>query len=259
MTSLSTHPREGVAWVTGASSGLGQATARQLLEQGWTVMVSGRQAGPLAALVQTFSGRAFAYPVDTTDASAVAQTIERMEREHGPVVLAILAAGVHRPDAQDVDLAALGQVVGTNLMGTAHCLAPLLERMRARRRGQIVVVGSVAGFGPLPTSAAYGASKAALTHLLAARHRDLKREGVLLQLCSPGFIQTPMIAANRFPTPFLLSPDQAAKRLVAGLSHQGFEQVFPWPVAWATKLLCLLPWGPYLWLTDAITRRWRER
>ena len=82
---------------------------------------------------------------------------------------------------------------------------------------------------------------------------------MLLQLCSPGFIQTPMIAANRFPTPFLLTPEQAARQLVDGLSKQGFERAFPWPVAWATKALCLLPWGPYLWLTDVVTRRWRER
>lgn len=259
MTSLCAQPSDGVAWVTGASSGLGQATARLLAQQGWVVIASGRRREPLEALAETFPGRVVACPLDITDAGATVEVVARMEQEHGPVALAVLAAGVHQADGLDLDTAQLERVIGTNLMGTAHCLVPLLERMRARGRGQIVVVGSIAGFGPLPTSAAYGASKAALTHLLGARHRELKREGVLLQLCSPGFIQTPMIAANRFPTPFLLTPEQAARQLVYGLSKQGFERAFPWPVAWATKVLCLLPWGPYLWLTDVATRRWRGR
>ena len=259
MTSLCAQPVDGVAWVTGASSGLGQATARLLAQQGWVVIASGRRREPLEALAETLPGRVVACPLDIRDAGATTAAVARMEQEHGPVALAVLAAGVHQADGPALDTVQLARVMGTNLMGTAHCLAPLLERMRARGRGQIVVVGSIAGFGPLPTSAAYGASKAALTHLLGARHRELKREGVLLQLCSPGFIQTPMIAANRFPTPFLLTPEQAARQLVDGLSKQGFERAFPWPVAWATKALCLLPWGPYLWLTDVVTRRWRGR
>ena len=252
MKPLTTHPCDGVAWVTGASSGLGLAVVEALVAQGWTVVASARREQPLQALAQRFPGRVHALPLDVTQAEEVKSSFARAQAEHGPVALAVLAAGIHEQDGPLMDAGQVARVLGTNVMGCVHCLEPLLASMVARGCGQVVVVGSVAGFGPLPTSAAYGASKAALTHLLAPRYRALKRQGVLLQLCSPGFIQTPMLAANRFPTPFLLSAPQAAQRVLKGLSKERFEHAFPWPLVWTTKAFQALPWELYLWVTDVL-------
>lgn len=252
MRPLPTRPSDGVAWVTGASSGLGQALVETLVAQGWTVLASARREQPLQALAQRFPGRVHALPLDVTQAEEVKSAFARAQVQHGPVALAVLAAGIHEQDGPTVDAEQVARVLGTNVMGSAHCLEPLLESMVARGRGQVVVVGSVAGFGPLPTSAAYGASKAALVHLLAPRYHALKRQGVLLQLCNPGFIQTPMLAANRFPTPFLLSAPEAAQRVIEGLTKECFENAFPWPLVWTTKALQVLPWELYLWVTDVL-------
>ncbi len=132
-----------------------------------------------------------------------------------------------------------------NWNGTINALAPALEFMRKRKRGQIAIVASVAGYGGLPTGSIYSGSKAALIKMAEGLKFDLDRMGILIQVITPGFIRTPLTDRNDFPMPFLLEVDDAAERIVKGLSREGFEITFPKRFTYLLKFLNNLPYWMY--------------
>lgn len=238
-------------WITGGGSGIGRALARAAADAGMLVSVSGRRRD---ALEETGRGYPHIHPavLDVTDAGAAAVALDAIEARHGPVDIAILnAARYQAMDAADFDLAGFRDHIETNVMGVAHCLAPLLTRMRRRGRGRIVLVASVAGYRGLPKAAAYGPTKAALINLAESLRPGAAADGVIIQVVNPGFVETPMTAGNRFPMPFLTSPEKAARHILAGLRHDGFEIAFPWAFVILLKLARLLPYRLYF----ALTRR----
>ena len=193
-------------WITGASSGIGEALAVRLAQDGHDGRGERAQRGASSrgwrAAAQA-AGRIHPFPLDVTDRPAAAAVLAEIERALGPVDTAVLAAGTHQPvSAGEFEAAALARLVEVNLLGTANCLEPLLRAMIARRRGRIAIVSSVAGYRGLPTAAYYGATKAALINLAEALKFDLDRHGVTLQLIDPGFVKTPLTDLNEFPMPF---------------------------------------------------------
>ncbi len=248
-------PAEGCAWITGASSGLGRALARRMAAGGWSVAASARSADSLATLAAeagTLEGEIRPYPLDVTDRTAVAATVAAIERELGAIGQAVLNAGTHRP-VRAVGLAAADfrALAELNLMGSVHCLEALLPGMISRRRGRIAVVASVAGYLGLPTSAAYGMTKAGLINMAEALKPELDGHGICLQLVNPGFVRTPLTDRNPFPMPFLMEVEDAAEAFYRGLCSNRFEIVFPRRLAYLLKLLRCLP-AP---LAFAVTRR----
>lgn len=237
---------EGVAWVTGASSGIGRVTALKLAAEGWTVAASARSAADLASLAAEGNGRIHAVPLDVTDAQAAAEAVARIETDIGPIALALLNAGIYLPvRGEDLSVDDFDRSFDVNLKGTVHCLLPVIDRMKVRRSGQIAIVSSVAGYGGLPTSAAYGATKAGLFNLAASLKFDLDKLGILIQVVSPGFVDTPATKKNPFPMPFLMPVEAAADRLVAGLKRGGYEITFPRRFTYGLKLINLLPHALY--------------
>ncbi len=236
-------PKDGLAWITGASTGIGAALVAQLVGEGWTVVATARGADKLEALAAAHPGRVIAAPGDITDAPAMAALVARVEAESGrEIALAVLNAGAWQEmGAADFDLVAFHHQIEVNLGGTAACLAPLMQRMMARRSGQIAIVASVAGYRGLPRGGAYGATKAALIALAESLKFDLDKAGVTMNLINPGFVRTPMTAVNEFPMPFLLETDDAARRISRGLKRSGFEITFPWQLVWPLKLIQILP------------------
>ncbi len=242
-------PPVGVAWITGASSGIGRALALRLAQQGQRVVVSARRSETLAALALAHPGRIVAWPLDVSDAGAVATAVPAIEAAHGPIALAVLNAGTHEPTpARDFRAATVRRLVEVNLMGVVHCLDAALAAMRPRRSGQIAVVASVAGYRGLPTAAGYGATKAALINLCEALKPECDGLGIKLQLVNPGFVETPLTGRNPFPMPFLIPVERAIDRLVAGLAGEAFEITFPRRFALILKLTQILPYRLYFWL-----------
>jgi short-subunit dehydrogenase len=125
--------------------------------------------------------------------------------------------------------------------------------MAARRRGHIALVASVAGYGGLPTAAAYGPTKAALINMAESLKLDCDRLGIKLQLVDPGFVKTPLTDRNDFPMPFLMPVEDAVDALIAGLATQRFEIVFPRRFALLLKLLNMLPYDAYFALVRRMT------
>lgn len=250
-------PAGRLIWITGASYGLGREVALQLARRGDRVAVSARSADKLKELAgEAPEGRILPYELDVTDGQATAETVARIEAEHGPIDIALLNAGTHEPvSADDFKAATLCKLVELNLMGTANCLEPLLATLRNRRRGQIAIVASVAGYRGLPTSAAYGATKAGLINMAESLKPECDRLGVKMQIVNPGFVRTPLTDRNPFPMPFLMEPEDAAGALIRGLDGDGFEITFPKRFTYLLKILRCLPYALYFPMIRRATKQ----
>ncbi len=238
------EPTDGVAFITGASTGIGRSLAIRLAASGWRVVVCARSAAGLDEVAATGGGRIIARPLDVTDEQAVNRAISDIEANIGPIALAVLNAGRHRTvRAATLSVADFRALIELNLMGTVHCLAALLPAMRRRKRGQIAITSSVAGYRGLPTASAYGMTKAGLINLAESLAPELEDDGIRVQIVNPGFVATPLTAGNPFPMPFLITPEAAAEAYYRGLKRGGFEVVFPWRMAVVTKIYRSLPYA----------------
>lgn len=244
----------GTAWITGASTGIGRELAIRLAGRGVTVAASARSAEKLADLAGSAPGIT-AVPLDVTDGPGVIAAYERMTAEIGPIDLAILNAGVWDPmGAADYDAVRAAHTMAVNYGGLANALAPVLPAMRARGKGHIAIVASVAGYRGLPKAIAYGPSKAAAISLAEVLRVDLAGTGIVVSLVNPGFVETPMTAVNEFPMPFIIGAGDAADRIIRGLERRKFEIAFPWQLVWTLKLMRIMPYPLYFPLVARMMR-----
>ncbi|EFL90879.1 SDR family NAD(P)-dependent oxidoreductase [Ahrensia sp. R2A130] len=239
-------------WITGASSGLGENCARKLAEQGCHVSISARSEDKLNAIADGNSNISV-YPCDVTDREKMNAVKDEMEAAHGPVDLVILCAGAwFQSSLTEMKPENFQKTLDVNIMGVVNGLDAVLPDMIARGEGHISWVSSVAGYGGLPNSASYGATKAALINMAEGSHGELARKGIALSVINPGFVRTPMTDKNDFPMPFLMEPEDAADKMIAGLKAKKFEIAFPWQLVWILKFLNILPYWLYLRIIQKI-------
>ena len=257
-----TSPFDGVAWVTGASTGIGRQTALKLAKRGWRVVATARSADKLEELVSEGStGYGYIIPLagDVTDSERMASIIEEIERDHGGVGLAVLNAGIYEPmEGDELSVETFQSTFDVNLKGVVNCLVPLAHAMASKERGQIALVSSVAGYGGLPTSTAYGATKAGLINLAESLKFDFDKMGILIQIINPGFVDTPATKSNPFAMPLLMQVDAAADALIKGLDKGSFEVTFPKAFTYVMKLINLLPYWAYFFVINRMTK-WKDR
>lgn len=254
---LPARPEDGLAWITGASSGIGRQVALDLARAGWTVAVTARREDELARLAaEAPRNSILVAPADVTDAAAVAAAAKAAEDTAGrPIALALLSAGTYVTDeAARFDLAAFTSQVNVNVIGTANALAAVMPAMIARGSGQVAIVSSVAGYRGLPRAIAYSATKSALIAMAESLKFDLDRAGVMINLVNPGFVKTPLTDRNEFPMPFLMSVEDASRRIITGLSRGRFEVCFPRRFAYILKAMRMLPYALYFPLVGRSTR-----
>ena len=234
-------------WIIGASTGIGFEIAKQLAAAGVEVAASARN-------VEHLTGLAHIHPfkLDVTDAAAVAKTFQNIGDNLGPVDMVIGAAGKYKPVfSQELSLEDFRSTLDVNYMGVINMLDAVLPAFRARRSGHVAWIASVAGYLGLPKSAAYGPTKAALINLAEGLKPELEQFNITTSVINPGFVRTPMTDGNDFPMPFLMEPDEAARRTIEGLAKGRFEIAYPTRFVLILKTLRLLP----NWAFFAITRR----
>lgn len=262
MTTFTAKSSDGSAWVTGASSGIGKELALDLAGEGFIVYATARSEDALIELERhsgALKGRIIAAPGDVTDAEAMAGIAGRIDADGNGLALAVFNAGVYLPvHGESLKVADFDKSFSVNLSGVVNGLAPAIERMKARGRGQVAIVSSVTGYGGMPTSAAYGATKAALINMAESLKFDLDKIGVRIQVINPGFVDTPATADNAFAMPALLQPEDAARRIAQGLKSSSFEITFPRRFTYVLKTLQFLPYPAYFWLMNAATG-WKKR
>jgi NAD(P)-dependent dehydrogenase (short-subunit alcohol dehydrogenase family) len=262
MNDFVARPEHGIAWISGASSGIGRALALKLASEGYKVAVTARDHEKLAELQSEANGLAGSIIVldgDVTNPEDMEHVLASIEYEHGALALAVFNAGVYLPvHAEELRREDFEQSFAVNLQGVVNCLVPAVRHMKHKGQGQIAIVSSVTGYGGLPTGAAYGATKAALINMAESLKFDLDKMGIRIQLINPGFVDTPATRKNEFPMPSLVPVDEAAAEIYAGLKSKNFEITFPKRFTYTLKALNLLPYSLYFWLVNRATG-WQER
>jgi short-subunit dehydrogenase len=241
-------------WVIGASTGIGAATARSLLSQGARVAVSARNAD-LLAQVAAGSPRALIEPLDFTDSTQVSAAWERVRKAWNGVDLVLVVAGTHAEiRAWELTESNAMALLHTNLHGVISTVATVLPALLAQGNGALGIVASVAGYRGLPKALIYGASKAALINFSETLYLDLHPRGIGVYLINPGFVKTPLTERNDFSMPHLISAEEAAASLIAGLRAGKFEIHFPKAFTRQLKLLRVLPYRLYFAIVGRLVK-----
>jgi short-subunit dehydrogenase len=236
-------------FITGASSGIGAALARHYAGRGAVLGLAARRADLLAELAAELPAQAFTYPLDVTDAAALAAAgADFIARAGLPdIVIANAGISVGTLTQEPEDLPAFERVMAVNVLGIVNTFHPFVEPMRAAGRGTLAGIASVAGIRGLPGAGAYSASKAAAISYLESLRVELRGSGVGVVTVAPGYIATPMTAKNPYPMPFLLAADEAARRIARVIDAGKSYAVVPWQMAVVAKLLRLLPNPVFDW------------
>ena len=234
-------------FITGASSGLGEALARHYAARHATLGLVARGTSALDALAATLPTPSRCYPLDVRDASALAAAAADFRSRYGVPDLVIANAGVSvgtDPSNAD-DLAVFREIIDINVTGLANTFQPFLAEMRNAGTGVLAGIASVAGYRGLPGAAAYSASKAAAIAYLESVRVELRESGVSVVTISPGYVATPMTSRNPYRMPFILSAPDAAERIARLIERRRSYAVIPWQMAIVARVLRALPNAVY--------------
>lgn len=231
--------------ITGATSGIGGALALEYAERGVKLLLIGRDQARLAEVEQRCRAKGAAVKtaaIDVTDREKLQHQILVWDDQEA-IDLIIANAGIsgggliENSDHQG----RFEAVIDINVMGSVYTITPLISRMRTRRKGQIVLMSSLAGFRGLPSAAAYSTSKVAVRALGQSLRPLLSRDNIGVSVIHPGFVKTPLTDTNGFYMPFLMSPEKAATVIRDGLSANKATIAFPWPMHMMARLIALMP------------------
>ena len=249
--------------ITGASSGLGQALARELAVRfpGSTMLLLGRRLERLRDLAASLPAvTAVCESVDVTDQPRLAAICRAFVDAHGAPDIVIASAGISAGTLTDEqeDRAVFERIMAVNVQGTFDTFAPFLPAMKEARCGTLVGIASVAGVRGLPGSGAYSASKAAVAVYLESLRLEMRAHGIAVVTISPGFIDTEMTRGNPYHMPFLMPAAQFARRAVDAILARQRRIVIPWQMGWVARLLRILPAASYDYLFAGSPRKPRK-
>jgi NAD(P)-dependent dehydrogenase (short-subunit alcohol dehydrogenase family) len=234
-----------VAVVTGASSGIGRALAEELARQGCKVGVLARRQAELEELcadIASAGGTARWATADVGEREEVHRALGRLAEELGPPDLVVANAGVGGTVRIDpFDASVVERVYRVNVFGVLHVIEAVLPEMLRRGTGHLAAVSSQGAYKALPGYVGYTSSKAALNHFLEGFRLQLRPRGITVTTILPGFVRTPLTARHRFKMPWLLEPEDAARRIVRALGRRKEVFAFPWQTAWLMRLAGWLP------------------
>jgi short-subunit dehydrogenase len=246
-------------WLTGASSGIGEALVPQLIHAGARVALTARRADRLEAIAAAHARPdrpVLVLPADVTDRHATRQAATKIEEAWGGVDLALLNAGAGKGvSIRDFSADPFRFAMEVNFFGVLHGIEAVLPGMLQRRAGHIAGVASLAGYRSGPGLAGYGTSKAALIHALDSLRYGLEPLGIAVTVINPGFVRTPMTAVNDYWMPALIEPDKAARIILRGLIRGKKEIHFPARLSWMLKTMRVLPYPLYERLARAVSKR----
>ncbi len=243
-------------WVIGASSGIGQSVAEQLLARGAKVACSARNQTTLQHMADAAKTQENVLPLalDVTDhASLQAAAASILAKWGGLDLVLIVAGGYNEMRADTFDLKVVNHIIDVNLRGVFNCLDVVLPTLLRQGSGGIGIVASVAGYSGLPKALVYGPTKAALINLAESLYLDLHPRGINVYIINPGFVDTPLTKGNEFPMPGLMKANDAASALLRGVEQGQFHIHFPKSFTNWLRLARLLPYRAYFYLIRKVT------
>jgi len=239
-----------VVLITGASSGIGRGLALELARRGASVGLLARRRELLEELANEITcagGRAVALPADVTHSEEVRAAACALRQTFGRVDVLIANAGISiNTFVPDLCEKKIADLINVNVIGVVNSVSAVLSEMVAQGSGQLVVNSSLAAYRGLPKSAAYCASKAAVSSFCEALRIDLKKTGVDVTIIHPGFVKTNMITSIA-RTPYLMEVDHAARKIVRAIEKRKKGYAFPWQLAAVARACKLLPIPMYDW------------
>ena len=235
-----------LVFITGASSGIGQALAARSAQAGYRLALVARRSGEMAAWAQAQDLAADRWRVYAADVAVVDSIVAAAEAGIAAqgvpdVVIANAGISVGMDTAEREDLEVMARTLATNTLGVAATFHAFLSGMRARGSGALVGIASVAGIRGLPGHGAYCASKAAVIAYCESLRGELRTTGVKVVTVVPGYVDTPLTQKNRYGMPFLMAPANFADAAFRAVSAGASYRVIPWQMGLVAKLLRLLP------------------
>lgn len=232
-------------FITGASSGIGAALAREFARRGATLGLVARRKEYLDELIASLpnSERHHAYVCDVTDRDTLIANAREFDKVVGGTDIAIanagISVGVKTQYYEDLDV--MEKVYKTNVFAMASTFHAFIEPMMERKRGTLVGIGSVAGIRGMPGTDAYCSSKSAVITYCESLRVEMKKHGIDVLTVSPGFVKTPLTDVNPYPMPFLVSADEFAQAAVRNIMAKKTYSTVPWQMGIVSKLLRMLP------------------
>jgi len=229
------------AIITGASSGIGEAMAREFSRRGYALALLARRADLLDKPASELPN-AIPIPCDVTDAAAVRDAVMRA----GEIGVAVANAGVGTTGWAAKSVSEAERMMRVNYFGMLYLFDAVIPQMMERRSGHFAGIASIAGLRGFPTASGYSASKAAMQAFLESARVELAPFGIRVTTVNPGFIATAMTEKNTFKMPFLMTTESAAKIIVDGIERGARIVEFPWQMSALTRFSRALP----AWITD---------
>lgn len=235
-----------LVFITGASSGIGQALAGRFARAGYRLALVARRTDDMqawAAAQGYGEAQCRVYGADVADTQSIVDAgLACLQAQGVPdVVIANAGISVGMDTAERADIDVMARVFATNNTGLAATFHPFVDAMRQRGSGVLVGIGSVAAIRGLPGHGAYCASKAAVVAYCESLRGELRGSGVAVVTLLPGYVDTPLTRENRYSMPFLLSADAFASRAFDAIQARTSYRVIPWQMGVVAKLLRLLP------------------
>ena len=239
-------------WIIGASSGIGEALARELASQGAHLILSARSEDKLNAINDSLNKAHTVLPVDVSHAKDVIKAAKTIQSLDSVIFMAALYAP-HSPKTKDINF--IHDMITVNLGGAFNTVNAVLPIFEKQGYGQITLCGSVAGYRGLPYGQPYCATKAAIINYAESLKIELEDKNIDIKVINPGFVKTPLTDKNSFQMPMMIEAEDAAKSLTKGLASKAFEIHFPKKFTWIMKILDILP----RWLYFPIARLMKEK
>ena len=243
-----------VVMITGASSGIGRGVALEIAARGAHLGLLARREDLLNEIVGEVSARnvkAVSAAADVRDAEAVRAAANHFRKELGPIDVMIANAGIgttHHAIKLQPEHAA--DVIGINVLGAVNSVAAVAPEMVERGQGRLVAISSLAAYRGLAKSAAYCASKAALSSYFESVRIDLRHTGVGVTIIHPGFIKTALTAGRDAKMPYLMELDHAVKKIVSAIEKEKKTYAFPWQLATIVRAGMIMPTAMYDWIAE---------
>jgi short-subunit dehydrogenase len=241
--------------ITGASSGIGRGLAVELARRGAAVGLVARRADVIDEAVREIEaagGKALALPADVQSEASIRAAADKLRADFGPIDVLIANAGIGPSrDAAKFNAAEVADVMNVNVVGASNSVAAVIPEMLVRGSGHLVVISSLSAYRGLPKSAAYCASKAAVSAFFESLRLDLQPRGIAVTIIHPGFIKTALTAGRAAKLPFLLELDDAVGKMARAIEKRRKRYSFPWQLATIVRAGMVMP----IWMYDWISRK----
>jgi short-subunit dehydrogenase len=243
-----------VVMITGASSGIGKGVALEIASRGASLGLVARRESlldELAGEIKARNVKAVSASADVRDPEAVRAAADRFRKDLGPIDILIANAGIGTTDhAVQLKPEDAANVFGINVLGAVNSVAAVVPEMVARGQGRLVAISSLAAYRGLAKSAAYCASKAALSSYFESLRIDLRHSGVGVTIIHPGFIKTALTAGREAKMPYLMELDDAVRKIVSAIEKEKKTYAFPWQLATIVRAGMIMPTAMYDWIAS---------